>query len=121
MVDNPAAKPARVTRAELYDHVWSQPMIRLAVEYRVTATALAKTIRKANIPVPPRGYWNKLQNGKPVIKMPPLPPVKVGARETFLIQPSSPTPRVDPVVEARAAAERIPENRIHVPECQSVL
>ncbi|HUB14523.1 MAG TPA: hypothetical protein VMB34_21410 [Acetobacteraceae bacterium] len=80
----------------------------------ITGTGLAKVCRKANIPVPPRGYWNKLQYGKPVIKRPPLPPATNGAGETLTIQPSSPAGGADPVVDARAAEEQKPENRIEV-------
>ena len=52
--------PITVTRTALYDQVWTTPMMKLATQYRITGTGLAKVCRKANIPVPPRGYWNKL-------------------------------------------------------------
>lgn len=106
--------PAVVTRAELYEQVWAKPMLKLATEYRITATGLAKVCRKANIPVPPRGYWNKLKAGKPVMKRSPLPPGGDGRGERISIQPSSPSPGIDPVVDARTAAEQQPENRIQV-------
>lgn len=106
--------PAVVTRAELYEQVWAKPMLKLATEYRITATGLAKVCRKANIPVPPRGYWNKLKAGKPVMRRPPLPPGGDGRGERISIQPSSPSPGIDPVVDARTAAEQQPENRIQV-------
>ena len=105
--------PAVVTRAELYEQVWAKPMLKLATEYRITATGLAKVCRKANIPVPPRGYWNKLKAGKPVMKRSPLPPGGDG-RAKISIQPSRPSPGIDPVVDARTAAEQQLENRIQV-------
>jgi superfamily I DNA/RNA helicase len=48
-------------------------MRSLAQKYEVSDRGLAKACAKANIPVPPRGYWNKLQAGYKVIKR-PLPP-----------------------------------------------
>jgi len=105
--------PTVVTRIALYEQVWAAPMMKLATQYRITGTGLAKVCRKANIPVPPRGYWAKLQYGKPVIKRPLLPPAN-GAGETITIQPSSPAAGADPVVDARAAQEQMPENRIEV-------
>jgi len=106
--------PTAVTRTALYEQVWTTPMMKLATEYRITGTGLAKVCRKANIPVPPRGYWNKLQYGKPVIKRPPLPAAANGTAETITIQPSSPAAGADPVVDARTAEEQKPENRIEV-------
>jgi len=89
-------------------------MMKLAADYRMTGTGLAKICRRANIPVPPRGYWNKLQYGKPVIKRPPLPPTANSREETISIQPSGPPHGVNSVVNERAAAELEPENRIQV-------
>ena len=105
--------PTVVTRAALYEQVWTTPVMKLATEYRITGTGLAKVCRRANIPVPPRGYWNKLQYGRPVMKQPLLPAAN-GAGETITIQPSSPAAGIDPVVDARAAEEQKPENRIEV-------
>ena len=56
--------PFTVTRATLYEQVWAQPMLQLAKQYRVSSNAVAKACRKASIPVPPRGYWAKLQHGQ---------------------------------------------------------
>ncbi|MDB5538570.1 MAG: hypothetical protein JWQ89_297, partial [Devosia sp.] len=34
----------------------------------VSDVALAKSLRKAGIPFPPRGYWNKVAVGKPTVQ-----------------------------------------------------
>ena len=65
-----------VTRDLLYEQVWSKPMTKLAKEYGVSDVALAKVCRKLNIPLPVRGYWNKLQHGKKVPSRPPLLPLQ---------------------------------------------
>ncbi len=53
-----------LSRRQLYALVWSAPMQRLAKQVGISDVALAKTCRKADVPVPERGYWNKLQAGK---------------------------------------------------------
>jgi hypothetical protein len=57
-----------LTRDQLYDLVWSEPMQRLSKQIGISDVAIAKHCRKVGVPVPERGYWNKLQAGKPVVK-----------------------------------------------------
>ncbi len=54
-------------RKELYDLVWSQPMRTIAASVGISDVALAKHCKKANIPVPNRGYWARKQAGKTTI------------------------------------------------------
>lgn len=61
------------TRRELYDLVWAQPMRTVAASIGISDVALAKHCRKADIPVPSRGYWARKQAGKPVTQI-ALPP-----------------------------------------------
>ena len=68
------------TRKELYDLVWSQPMKTVAVGVGISDVALAKQCRKANIPVPNRGYWARKQAGKLTIQV-ALPPRFPGASD----------------------------------------
>lgn len=82
-------KQHKFTRAELYALVWAEPMIKLAEKYGVTGNGLAKACQKAGIPVPERGYWAKLQAGKPV-KQPPLQPTPQGQANTVTITPPGP-------------------------------
>jgi hypothetical protein len=64
------------TRKELYDPVWSEPMIKLGARYNISGNGLAKACRRAAIPVPPRGYWARKAAGQKVTQT-PLPPAKV--------------------------------------------
>ncbi len=66
------------TRKELYDSVWSQPMKTVAVTAGISDVALAKHCRKADIPVPSRGYWARKQAGKRTMQI-ELPPRFPGA------------------------------------------
>ena len=69
------SKVINFSRRELYEQVWSTPMIKLAKQYGLSDRGLAKICKKHNIPCPPRGYWAKLQAGKKVKKI-PLPPTE---------------------------------------------
>jgi len=57
-------------RSELYEKVWSQPVIKLARELGITDVGLAKLCRRHTIPVPPRGYWAKVRAGQRPLKIP---------------------------------------------------
>lgn len=61
--------PECSSRLALYEAVWSQPTSKLAPRFGISDVALKKTCTKFNIPVPPRGYWAKLQVGKPTTKL----------------------------------------------------
>lgn len=62
----------RITRKDLYEQVWAEPMVRLAKKYGVSDVGLRKRCIKLNIPVPPIGYWQKKEFGK-AAPPPPLP------------------------------------------------
>ncbi|MEA2984634.1 MAG: hypothetical protein QOD94_888 [Alphaproteobacteria bacterium] len=63
-------KTITLTREQLYDLVWSEPMRSLAKKVGISDVAIAKQCRRADVPVPERGYWNKLQAGMEVEKTP---------------------------------------------------
>lgn len=53
----------RLTRQELYNKVWSIPMIKLSKKLGISDKGLAKVCKRYNIPTPYLGYWAKIQNG----------------------------------------------------------
>ncbi|WP_027950980.1 hypothetical protein [Haliea salexigens] len=57
-----------MTRQELFDLVWSQPVTRVAESLGVSDVAVKNHCRKHHIPTPSRGYWAKLKSGKKVSK-----------------------------------------------------
>ncbi len=65
------------TRDELYEAVWSEPLIKLAERYKVSGNYLARVCDSLRIPRPARGYWAKKAVGKAPSKI-PLPPVESG-------------------------------------------
>lgn len=78
--------PDLLKRERLYELVWTVPMSRLCRDLDISDRGLAKLCARVNIPVPPRGYWAKLQFGKPVTK-PPLGPLPDGRWEWIAIAP----------------------------------
>jgi hypothetical protein len=96
----------RVTRAELYAKVWSEPMVKVAKEFGISDRGLAKTCNRLEVPVPPRGYWAKLQAGKPASKL-PLPAAKPFTTTGTVIRRTPPSemapepPPREPELQAR--------------------
>lgn len=64
-----------LTRSALYAAVWTEPIRTVARSLDVSDVGLAKACRVAGVPVPPRGFWAKLQHGQPAPPRPPLPPL----------------------------------------------
>ncbi len=112
----PAGKSVNLGREELYELVWSEPMVRLARRFTITDVALAKTCKRMGIPVPPRGYWRRKETGYRVGR-PALPPLKPGMTtdvDLQLREPADGAQAPNPEVEAQRAFEVRPENRIVV-------
>ena len=61
-----------ITREELYELVWSAPMIKVAEKFDVSGSYLARVCTALRVPRPERGYWAKLAVGK-APKRPALP------------------------------------------------
>lgn len=73
-----------LTRTALYELVWSEPMTTLAARFGISDVALKKVCTKADIPVPPRGYWAKYRAGRRTTRA-PLPPRAPGMDEEIAI------------------------------------
>lgn len=58
-------------REKLYNEIWEEPVSTVAKRYGISDTALRKRCNKLNIPLPPRGYWEKVKSGQ-TIKKPEL-------------------------------------------------
>ena len=69
-------KEYNIKREELYDKIWTKPMVEIAKEYDVSDKAIAKICDKLNVPVPGVGYWQKLEAGEKLErkKLPDIPP-----------------------------------------------
>lgn len=77
-------KTAAFNRKDLYDKVWETPLTRLAQTIGVSDVALAKSCRRADIPLPGRGYWAKAERDRS--RKPPLPKLKDDYYEVIRFQ-----------------------------------
>lgn len=106
-----------LTRQELYERVWSEPVDTLAKEFGLSNVGLGKACRRRSIPVPERGYWARMAAGQKV-RRPPLPPATNGDETVTLLvspRPDSP-PAESPDVHPLIAFERKAENAVVVPD-----
>jgi hypothetical protein len=53
-----------LSRTDLYQRVWAQPVAQLAAAWGISDVGLAKACRRLRVPLPPRGYWAKVRAGK---------------------------------------------------------
>lgn len=61
-----------ITRQQLYEQVWTEPVSKVAPRYGISNVALSKICRKYKVPIPPRGYWAKIHAGGKPKKIPLL-------------------------------------------------
>jgi hypothetical protein len=109
------AEEITISRQELYDLVWSKPVVKIAKEFGISDVAIAKICKKMNIPKPGLGYWAKRQNGHRV-RQKPLPDLKPGWLESYTIHKYEPTliePDSDLIMHHREFETR-PENKVIV-------
>ena len=115
MSEDPAVVES-LTREELYEKVWSQPMTKTAKSYGLSDVGLAKICRKLNIPTPGRGYWWKTELGIPVERT-PLPPLENAEEKRIQLnraeKPAKPQRQLTET-ERKVADEKKEENRIPV-------
>jgi hypothetical protein len=60
----PHQPPLTLSREDLYELVWSKPMVELAADLGLSDVALAKRCGKLGVPVPGRGYWARVAAGQ---------------------------------------------------------
>jgi hypothetical protein len=58
------------SREDLYNAVWSKPMMSLAEDFGISGIGLAKLCERLKVPIPPRGYWRKFSLGQIIKKTP---------------------------------------------------
>ena len=94
-------KKTSFERQKLFDEVWATPVKTLAKEHGLSDVGLRKICIALDIPMPPRGYWQKLAAGKTIPK-PPLHKTAVATtytRATYVAL-------VDEVLEERVIEAR---------------
>jgi hypothetical protein len=81
-----------VSREELYELVWSIPMIKVAEKFSVSGSYKARVCSVLNVPRPERGYWAKLEVGKAPAR-PALPEALPGDQLFWSQEGDPPAPR----------------------------
>lgn len=52
------------SRQELYDLVWTEPLLTLSKKFDISDVGLRKTCQRHDIPLPKVGHWQKVRAGK---------------------------------------------------------
>lgn len=85
-----------ITREELYELVWSAPMIKVGEKFQVSGSYMARVCSTLRVPRPERGYWAKLTVGKAPEK-PRLPDAQPGDQLSWSqgeVLPAPPRPQL---------------------------
>lgn len=105
-------EPIKIKRDDLYKMVWKEPISKIALEYGISDRGLAKICAKLKIPVPRRGYWQKIRSGlkvtRPILK--PLDHHKVA----YIYSRGPKEKQMDSAITQILLAEKRPENKIVV-------
>ena len=111
-----------ISRVELYELVWSEPVESVARRYKLSGPGFAKMCKRNRIPLPARGYWAKVQHGQQPRRI-SLRPAKTPEDEMIRItermrpRPSSPPkPALESLIAAAVDRALKPENLIVMPE-----
>ncbi|KAA0675822.1 hypothetical protein [Roseomonas genomospecies 6] len=103
-----------ISREELYQLVWSKPMTRVADQFAVSGTYMARVCALLNVPRPVRGYWAKLAVGK-APPPEPLPEARPGDPLSWSTDGEHRPPPKPPRPPGRRPGTevRVPRTRIH--------
>ena len=72
-----------VTRSDIFDQIWAEPMGTVAARYGLSGNGLAKICDRLAIPRPPRSHWTRAEAARD--PQPTLPPPPLGLSETFAL------------------------------------
>lgn len=61
-----------LTRQELYELVWKEPLASVLSKYEIKYPALRRMLIEMNIPIPGSSYWSRIKFGK-LVEIKPLP------------------------------------------------
>lgn len=116
-------RETRVTREELYELVWSEPMHTLGPRFGMSDVGLKKICKRLRVPTPARGYWAQKAVGKAPRRSPlPKLPSSVPESQQSIVFGRQPRPSPKEVAQATGPVpdqeryEALPEHRIAVPE-----
>jgi hypothetical protein len=102
-----------IDRTQLFDEIWTEPMLRVAARYSVSSSYLSRVCARLRIPTPPPGYWLKLRASHAPPR-PELPEARPGQEIEWnregvprcLPRPSPQPPETLPARRVRKPADR---------------
>ncbi len=94
--------PDRLTREELYEMVWREPMLRVAERFGLSSSYLALVCTDLRVPRPRPGHWSKLEFGKTSPQL-PLPAYRMGDADSWTRAATPAPPRRRPVATEAGA------------------
>lgn len=105
--------PAPLSRQQLYEEIWAEPVHAVAARYGISDVGLAKLCRRHRIPVPGRGYWQQVRAGQRM-RRPQLPPRGKSdpPDDAVILNPAASTSAAD----QRPKPDRPPAPPIPVPQ-----
>lgn len=106
------------TRKELYDLVWSEPLLTISKKYNISDVGLRKICIRLSIPLPKNGHWQKVQYGKKVTKT-QLPPAEEKEVITFGIRDKNSAEIINQLSPVKMLQKEIEEQlktKLEVPE-----
>lgn len=108
----------KLSRDELYEKVWAQPVSVVAKVYGISDVGLAKMCRRLAVPIPGLGYWAKKQHGKAVEQIPlPPPPADTKLEVTInTYRKVAPDPEQLEKATGIIDAEELEANEVTVPD-----
>jgi hypothetical protein len=80
----------KISRKELYDLVWAEPMSSVCKRFGLSDNGLRKHCKSMNIPTPPNGYWSKLKYGIKA-EIIPLPKESAGTKQSDYLHEIDPS------------------------------
>lgn len=112
-------KEPTLTRQQLYDLVWSEPISQLAKQYKISDANFRNVCKRMSVPIPLSGHWSKVKYGKPVSVI-QLPQNYIGENVVTLHEKTSEESTSDsPIVllrKLRMEIESDPDVPLKVPE-----
>lgn len=82
----------KLTREELYEHLWQTPMSKLATNWGVPIHAIVKAATEMNVPRPESGHWQRIKLGWQV-ERDSLPAAETTTPATTIIKAAEKRPR----------------------------
>lgn len=122
-MEQDGARVTSLTREQLYELVWTEPMQVLGPRFGMSDVGLKKVCKRLRVPTPGRGFWAQKAAGRAPRRVPlPKLPASVSASQQTITFRHPPKPSAQEAAEATGPVadqerfEAVEEHRITVPD-----